>query len=185
MAPPLTYRFITSSNGALTSWDWIYRNGSETIFEVKWSASQSVVFNSLWSQGLYSPWNSPGQNTRVGSHSLLQGIFPSQGSNPDLPRCGQILYQLSHQGSQNNLQPSGFHLFPIRAMWPVLGHDLPGALPTEFSLGPVGASLWCVGSAPGNSKGRPGLRTRLLVHLCELRPSFICREAASSALHGL
>ena len=35
----------------------------------------------------YSPWNSPGQNTGVGSFSLLQGIFPTQGSNPGLPRC--------------------------------------------------------------------------------------------------
>ena len=41
----------------------------------------------------------------------------------------------------------------------------PGALPTELSLGPVGASVWCVGRAPGDSKGRPGLRTWLLVYL--------------------
>ena len=40
-----------------------------------------------------------GQNTGVGSLSLLQGIFPTQGSNPGLPHCGQILYQLSHKGS--------------------------------------------------------------------------------------
>ena len=48
---------------------------------------------------LYSPWNSPGQNTGVGSFSLLQGIFPTQGSNPDLPHCRWIHYQLSHKGS--------------------------------------------------------------------------------------
>ena len=48
---------------------------------------------------LYSPWNFPGQNTGVGSSSLLQGIFPTQGWNPGLPHLGQILYQLSHQGS--------------------------------------------------------------------------------------
>ena len=42
------------------------------------------------------PWNSPGQNTGVGSLSLLQGIFPTQGSNSGLPHCGQIPYQLSH-----------------------------------------------------------------------------------------
>ena len=51
---------------------------------------------------IYSPWNSPGQNTGVGSRSLLQGIFPTQGSNPGFPHCRQILYQLSHQGSPNN-----------------------------------------------------------------------------------
>ena len=48
---------------------------------------------------LYSPWNSPGQNAGVGSLSLLQGIFPTQGLNTGLPHCRQILYQLSHKGS--------------------------------------------------------------------------------------
>ena len=51
------------------------------------------------SRQLFSPWNSLGQNTGVGSLSLLQGMFPTQGSNPGLPHCGQILYQPSHQGS--------------------------------------------------------------------------------------
>ena len=49
--------------------------------------------------GLYSPWNSPGQNTGVGSQSLLQGIFSTQESNQGLLYCGWILYQLSYQGS--------------------------------------------------------------------------------------
>ena len=44
-------------------------------------------------------WDAPGQNTGVGSRSFLQGIFPTQGSNPGLPNCRQILYQMSHQGS--------------------------------------------------------------------------------------
>ena len=61
--------------------------------------SRSVMSNSLWPHGLYSPWNSLGQNTGAGSHSLLQGIFPTQGSNPGLPHCRWILYQLSHQES--------------------------------------------------------------------------------------
>ena len=52
----------------------------------------------------YSPWNSPGQNTRVGSFSLLQGIFPTPGLNPGLRHCRQILYQLSHKGSQRILK---------------------------------------------------------------------------------
>ena len=51
-----------------------------------------------------SSWNSPGQNARVDSCSLLQGIFPSQGSNPGLLHCRQILYQLSHQGMVPKLQ---------------------------------------------------------------------------------
>ena len=66
--------------------------------------------NSLWSHGVghdwsdCSPWNSPGQNTGVGSLSLLQGIFPTQGSNPGLPHCRWILYQLSHKGSPRILE---------------------------------------------------------------------------------
>ena len=59
----------------------------------------SVLSDCLWPQELYSPWNSPGQNTGVGSFSFLQGIFPTQGLNSDLRRCRQILYQLSHKGS--------------------------------------------------------------------------------------
>ena len=59
--------------------------------------SCSVMSNSLQPHGLYCPWNSPGQNTGVGSLFLLQGIFPTQGSNPGLPHCRQILYQLSHR----------------------------------------------------------------------------------------
>ena len=58
----------------------------------KWSVRHSVMSDSLRSHGLYSPWTSPGQDAGV-------GIFPTQGSNPGLPHCRQILYQLSHQGS--------------------------------------------------------------------------------------
>ena len=54
--------------------------------------------------GLYSPWNSPGQNIGKGSCFLLQGIFPIQGSNPGLPHCRWILYQLSHKGSPRILE---------------------------------------------------------------------------------
>ena len=61
--------------------------------------SDSVVSDSLRPHGLYHPWNSPDQNTGVGGYSLLHGIFPTQESNPGLPNCRQILYQLSHQGT--------------------------------------------------------------------------------------
>ena len=62
----------------------------------KVKVTHSVVSNSLGPRRLYSPWDSPGQNTGVGSLSLLQGIFPTQGSNSGLWHCRQILYQLSH-----------------------------------------------------------------------------------------
>ena len=64
------------------------------------SESRSVLSDSLWPHGLYSPWKSLGQNPGVGSLSLLQGIFPTQGSNPGLLHSRQILYQLSHKESQ-------------------------------------------------------------------------------------
>ena len=68
----------------------------------KWSCS--VMSDSLWPHGLYPtrllhPWDFPGKNTGVSCHFLLQGIFPTQGSNPGLPHCKQMLYCLSHQES--------------------------------------------------------------------------------------
>ena len=67
--------------------------------------SHLVMPNSLWPCGLYSLWNSPGQNPGVGILSLIQGIFPTQGLNPGVPHCRQILYQLSYQGSSKVIAP--------------------------------------------------------------------------------
>ena len=80
--------------------------------------------------------NSPGKNTRVGSLSLLQGIFPSQGSNPGLPHCRKILYQLSHQGSPRILEWVAYP-FLRGSSWPrnqtrvsyIAGGSLPAELP--------------------------------------------------------
>ena len=58
-----------------------------------------------------SPWNSPGQNTEVGSFFLLQEIFPTQGSNPSLPHCRKILYQLSHLESPRILEWVAYPFF--------------------------------------------------------------------------
>ena len=82
------------------------------------SESRSVVSDSLWSHGLYSPWTSLGQNTGVGSLSLFQGIFPNKGSNPGLPHYRQILYQLSHEGTDLSF----FHdlITPQDKWWSVL-----------------------------------------------------------------
>ena len=77
----------------------------------------SVVSDSLRPHGLYIPWNSLGQNTRVGSLSLLQGIFPTQGSKRDLPHCRWILYQLSHKGSPRILEWVAYP-FSIGSSWP-------------------------------------------------------------------
>ena len=63
------------------------------------------LFSTLWTVCPDSSvhGDSPGKNTGVGCHALLQGIFLSQGSNPGLPHCRWIIYQLSHQGSPNGM----------------------------------------------------------------------------------
>ena len=86
--------------------------------------AQSCV-NSVQLHGLCSPRNSPGQNTGVGSRSLLQGIFTTQGSNPGLPHCRKILYQLSHQGNlmlgalKNVLMIQFSNLLTFTACWSI------------------------------------------------------------------
>ena len=76
------------------------------------SESCSVVSDSL----------GPEQNTGVGSHSLLQGMFLTQGLNPDLSHFGQILYYLSHQGSPKN---KGVSSHPIlQCIFPTQGSHL-------------------------------------------------------------
>ena len=62
-------------------------------------AVSSSVTRGLLPIRLLHPWNSPGENTAVGCHFLLQRIFPTQGSNPDLLHCRWVLYHLNRQGS--------------------------------------------------------------------------------------
>ena len=86
----------------------------DSLCEVK--VAQSCL--TLWPHWLgparlLCPWNSPCKNTGVGSCSLLQGIFSTQGSNPGLPHCSQILYYLSHQGSPRIVYP-----FSRGSSWP-------------------------------------------------------------------
>ena len=69
--------------------------------EVSESESRSAISDSLQPHGLYSPWNSPGQNTGVGNLSLFQGIFPIRKSNQGLLHRRWILYQLSYYGTSN------------------------------------------------------------------------------------
>ena len=64
--------------------------------------SCSVMSNTLRRHGLYSLWNSPGRNTGVGILSLLQGIFPTQGSNPGLLHCREDSLPAEPQGKSRN-----------------------------------------------------------------------------------
>ena len=95
-----THKFFISCCFLLIKLDSIFSGHKEMalVFNMKWNESHSVLSNSLRLQGLYSPCYSPSQNTGVGSLSLLQGIYPTRGSNPGLLHCRQILYQLSHMG---------------------------------------------------------------------------------------
>ena len=66
------------------------------------SLSLARFFTAPWTVActkVLRPWDFPGKSTGVGCHFLLQGLFPTQGLNPHLLHCRQILYHLSHQGS--------------------------------------------------------------------------------------
>ena len=69
----------------------LHSKGHQHIQDLSTGASQAPM-----------SWDSPGKNTGVGCHALLQEIFPTQGSNLGLSHCRQILYHLSHQGSLIN-----------------------------------------------------------------------------------
>ena len=85
----LRLRFFTAKSPVLIP-------GPEAkIQQAKWS--RSVVSDSFWPHGLcptrlLHPWDFPGKSTEVGRHFPLQGILPTQGLNPDLPHCRQMLY---------------------------------------------------------------------------------------------
>ena len=109
---------------SLTRWTWVWVNsgswwwtgrpgvlrfmgsqrvGHDWVIDLIWSVSCSVMPNSLWPMDLQltrllCPWDFLGNDTGVGCHFLLQGIFPTQGWNPNLLHCRQLLYHLSHQG---------------------------------------------------------------------------------------
>ena len=84
--------------------DFQMSGDSSFLKHLKWRESHSIVCDSLRPHGLYSPWNPPGRNTGVGTVFLLQGIFPTQGSNTGLLHYRQIIYQLSHKGSPRILE---------------------------------------------------------------------------------
>ena len=96
--------------------------------------------------------DSPGKNTGVGCHALLQGIFPIQGLNPVLPHCRRILYRLSHQGS------------PWMLQWVAYPFSRGSSRPRNRTL--QGLSTLQAGSLPADL---PGDQTRAsAVGLCRL-----------------
>ena len=100
-------------------------------------SSESLQPHGLQPAQLLCPWDSPGKNTGVGCHFLLQEIFPTQGSNLGLPHCRQILYCLSHQGS-----PLKKVVVPDKSYW----------VCPELILST--ARLICKGGSPGGTSGK-------------------------------
>ena len=102
------YHHLTLSHFNALLQDWLkyllLQEGNRLLGLRAESESCSVVSEGWGPHGLYSPWNSTGQNTGVFSLSLLQGIFQAQGSSPGIPHWRQILHQLSHKGSQRTLE---------------------------------------------------------------------------------
>ena len=96
--------------------------------------SRSVIPNSLRPHGpsrFLCPRDSPGKNTGMGCHALHQGIFSTEGLNPGLPHCRQILYRLSHQGYARTTY----------LQWPRNTYFHPRSLsgvPSAYSLTPPG-----------------------------------------------
>ena len=96
---PFMLRFCTYAWSGLSKGEFSIEFGQRLTESKlwKWKSLSRVWF--FETHGLYSPWNSPGQSTEMGSLSLLQQIFLTQQSNWSLLHCRWILYQLSYQGS--------------------------------------------------------------------------------------
>ena len=87
----------------LIEWSQVWKGGCCAVLSCT-VMSDSLQPHGLWPARLLCPWDSPGKNTGVGCHVFFQGIFPTQGLNPDLLHCRQILYHLSHQRTQGILE---------------------------------------------------------------------------------
>ena len=116
------------------------------------------MFDSLWPHGLYSPWNSPGHNTEVCSHSLLQEIFPTQGLNPGLSHCRWILYHLSHQGSPRILEWMAYPFSRVTS-WPSNQTGVP-CIAGGFFISSAIREVHCIGFIHAHT------HTHTHTHLC-------------------
>ena len=119
--------FAFSHRFSMFSFVFMYLSDSESHLVV----SDSLRPHGLSAARLLCPWSSPGQNTGVGSHSLLQGIFLTQKSNWGLPHYRRILYQLSYQ--ENLTYSKDFGKYWLLGWW-LISLTLPPLL--------QGASEW-------------------------------------------
>ena len=98
-------------------------------------------------------WDSPGQNTGVGSHALLQGIFPTQGSTPGLLHCRRILYQLSYKGCMYfEINKAVFSVCSVAQLCPALCNPTDCSLPDSSVHGILQARIleWVAFLPPGD-----------------------------------
>ena len=111
------------------------------LYKMKWK-SVSVVSDSLRPHGLYSPWNSLGQNPGVGSLSLLQGIFPTKGLNPGPLHCLEkemathpsiLAWRIPWTEEPDELQSMGSQR---------VGHDWVASLPFTLLPNPILEGEW-------------------------------------------
>ena len=98
----INYKDLLCSTGNYIQHLVMTYNGKESKKEMCVCVSRSVVSDSLRPHRLQParllcPWDSPGKNTGVDCHNILQRIFPTQGLNPGLLHCRQILYCLSYR----------------------------------------------------------------------------------------
>ena len=149
---PLQYSFLENLLDSGAWWVIVHRvTKSQTwpkrfsLHTCKDNLDMKVIQScpTLWSHRLDSPWNSPGQNTGVGSCTLLQGIFPTQILNPGLRHCRQVLCQLSHQGSPSILKWVAYP-FSRGTSWPrnwTRVSCIAGRFFTSWALAPIHSTI--------------------------------------------
>ena len=108
------YKYLSKS---LFSWSFDLTDGSLQCVLVTSVVCDSLQPHGLQPARLLCPWNSPGKTIGVGCHCLLQGTFPTQGSNSGLLNCRQILYCVSHQGLCRIIQTNRLVIiWPLRSL---------------------------------------------------------------------
>ena len=137
----------------------------------EWSSSavsNSLRPHGLWPTRLLRSWDFPDKGTGVGCHFLLQGIFLTQGLNPGLPHCGQALYPLSHQETEDKHKCCDL----TEAICPVGSADRESAC-DAWHVSSISGS----GRSPGEGNGSP------LQVSCLKNP--MDREAWRSIVYGV
>ena len=129
--PAISLFAVRFQSGLLSFWDGEFRGEKRpSDVDAKWTILEAASLAPSWISGiiyiiacvrvcsvtsvmwpcgpqptrLLCPWDASGKNTGMGWHALLQGIFPTQGSNPGFPHCRKILHCLSHQASPRILE---------------------------------------------------------------------------------